>query len=54
MLFIFQSDQYQHDLYPDTAAPVPAMSAQEWFSGINKPPVLMSMRTGVNYYYIFM
>ncbi|XP_025197809.1 coronin-2B-like isoform X1 [Melanaphis sacchari] len=42
-----KSDQYQHDLYPDTAAPVPALSAQEWFNGINKPPVLMSMKTGV-------
>jgi len=33
-------------LYPDTAAPVPALSAQEWFNGISKPPVLMSMKTG--------
>lgn len=42
----FQSDQFQDDLYPDTVAPVPALSAREWFSGINKSPVLMSMKTG--------
>ncbi|KAL1452712.1 hypothetical protein WDU94_006916 [Cyamophila willieti] len=43
-----KSDQFQDDLYPDTAAPVPALSASDWFKGMNRPPVLMSMRTGVN------
>lgn len=47
---MLQSDQYQHDLYPDTTAPVPALNAQEWFNGINKPPIFMSMKTGMNYY----
>ncbi|KAK7603505.1 hypothetical protein V9T40_003504 [Parthenolecanium corni] len=42
-----KSDQFQDDLYPDTVAPVPALSAREWFTGINKQPVLMSMKTGV-------
>lgn len=43
---MFQSDQFQDDLFPDTAAPVPAMTAQEWLSGKNSMPVLMSMKTG--------
>ncbi|XP_018908014.2 coronin-2B isoform X1 [Bemisia tabaci] len=42
-----KSDQFQDDLYPDTAAPIPAVSAADWFNGVNRPPVLMSMKTGV-------
>lgn len=42
-----KSDQFQDDLYPDTAAPVPAMTAQEWLGGKNSMPVLMSMKTGM-------
>ncbi|XP_034247287.1 coronin-2B-like isoform X2 [Thrips palmi] len=42
-----KSDQFQDDLFPDTAAPVPAMTAQEWLTGKNSMPVLMSMKTGV-------
>ncbi|RZF43495.1 hypothetical protein LSTR_LSTR005231 [Laodelphax striatellus] len=42
-----KSDQFQEDLYPDTAAPVPALSASDWLNGINRAPVLMSMKTGV-------
>ncbi|KAG8331076.1 hypothetical protein J6590_048516 [Homalodisca vitripennis] len=40
------SDQFQEDLYPDTAAPVPALTAGDWQNGINRPPVYMSMKTG--------
>ncbi|XP_014292543.1 coronin-2B isoform X2 [Halyomorpha halys] len=42
-----KSDQFQDDLYPDTAAPVPSVSASDWANGVNKPPILMSMKTGV-------
>ncbi|XP_063216669.1 coronin-2B-like [Bacillus rossius redtenbacheri] len=42
-----KSDQFQDDLYPDTAAPVPALTAKEWISGKNCNPILMSMKTGV-------
>lgn len=35
--------EFQDDLYPDTFAPIPAMQASEWISGIDKPPVLMSL-----------
>lgn len=40
-----RSDQYQDDLYPMTAGTEPALSAAEWLSGVNKEPVLMSLRS---------
>lgn len=43
-----KSDQFHEDLYPDTTAPKPALSAQEWIKGLNAMPLLMSMRTGVS------
>ncbi|KAK4313656.1 hypothetical protein Pmani_015011 [Petrolisthes manimaculis] len=42
-----KSDQFQPDLYPDTASPTPALSAEEWLAGTNRGPVLMSMKTGM-------
>ncbi|KAL4707911.1 hypothetical protein ACJJTC_013702, partial [Scirpophaga incertulas] len=42
-----KSDCFQEDLYPDTAAPLPALSAKDWLNGINAQPLLISMRTGV-------
>jgi coronin-2 len=41
-----KSETYQDDLYPDTAAPTPALTPEEWIKGINHEPVLMSMKTG--------
>lgn len=41
-----KSETYQDDLYPDTAAPTPALTAEEWIKGNNREPVLMSMKTG--------
>lgn len=43
-----KSDQFHDDLYPDTAASKPALSAQEWIKGSNAMPILMSMKTGKN------
>lgn len=42
-MIIFQSELFQDDLYPDTAADIPAISADEWFEQ-NKDanPVLVS------------
>lgn len=40
------SHKFQEDLYPDTAAPLPALSAKDWLSGMNVPPLLISMKTG--------
>ncbi|XP_076069874.1 coronin-1A-like isoform X3 [Oratosquilla oratoria] len=42
-----KSDQFQPDLYPDTASPTAALTAEEWFAGSTKGPVLMSLKTGL-------
>jgi len=36
-------DVFQKDIFPDAYAGVPSLSAQDWLSGQNKDPVLMSM-----------
>jgi len=43
---VLQSDTFQEDLFPDTAAPTPAISAREWINGRNCNPVLMSLNKG--------
>ncbi|XP_012674170.1 coronin-2B-like [Clupea harengus] len=39
-----RSETYQEDLYPMTAGPEPALSPNEWLRGINRGPVLISLR----------
>ncbi|CAM9484386.1 unnamed protein product [Lampetra planeri] len=41
-----RSEAYQEDIYPLTAGPQPALSADEWLSGINKGPKLVSLKDG--------
>ncbi|CAL1677671.1 unnamed protein product [Lasius platythorax] len=41
-----KSDQFQEDLYPDTIGTCPALSARDWISGMNSPPILISLKTG--------
>ncbi|XP_074480798.1 coronin-2A isoform X3 [Sebastes fasciatus] len=41
-----ESGVFQEDLYPMTAGNQAAMTAQEWLSGINRSPVLMSLNPG--------
>jgi len=41
-----KSDLFQGDIYPDTYAGIPSMTAGEWASGANKPVVLRSMKPG--------
>ncbi|XP_062827796.1 coronin-2A isoform X1 [Anolis carolinensis] len=41
-----RSESYQEDIYPMTVGVQPALTAQEWLSGANKGPVLMSLRPG--------
>lgn len=41
-----QSDLFQDDLYPDTPGPEPALEADEWLSGQDADPVLISLRDG--------
>lgn len=37
---------FQDDLYPDTIGDVPALSAEEWWSGKEAVPVLISLKDG--------
>lgn len=39
-----KSDLFQDDIYPDTQAAEPALSAEEWIAGETKAPVLFSLR----------
>ncbi|XP_029381790.1 coronin-2B isoform X4 [Echeneis naucrates] len=39
-----ESGIFQEDLYPMTAGNWAAMTAQEWLSGVNRDPVLMSLK----------
>lgn len=41
-----QSDLFQDDLYPDTPGPEPALEADEWLSGQDADPVLISLKEG--------
>ncbi|KAM5213506.1 coronin-6 isoform 6-T21 [Hipposideros larvatus] len=41
-----KSDLFQDDLYPDTPGPEPALEADEWLSGQDADPVLISLRDG--------
>ncbi|KAG9508558.1 Coronin-6, partial [Fragariocoptes setiger] len=41
-----KSELFQDDIYPDTQADIPALTAEEWIAGTDKPPVLMSLRDG--------
>ncbi|GBN64698.1 Coronin-2B [Araneus ventricosus] len=41
-----KSEQFQEDIFPDTAAPTPSLTAKEWLSGKNRNPILISLRTG--------
>ncbi|NXT01819.1 CORO6 protein, partial [Jacana jacana] len=41
-----KSDLFQDDLYPDTPGPEPALEADEWLSGKDADPILISLRDG--------
>nr|XP_005290238.1 coronin-1A [Chrysemys picta bellii] len=41
-----KSDLFQEDLYPDTAGPDPALTAEEWFGGKDAGPLLISLKDG--------
>ncbi len=38
-----KSELFQEDLYPDTLADVPAVTAEDWWSGTNAEPILVPM-----------
>ncbi|XP_042080991.1 coronin-2A isoform X1 [Haplochromis burtoni] len=41
-----RSESYQEDLYPMTAGNRPALTAEEWLGGMDKGPLLMSLKPG--------
>jgi len=41
-----KSEMFQADLFPDTNAGRPVMTADEWFAGTNKSPLKKSMKPG--------
>uniref|UniRef100_A0A673FTJ5 Coronin n=1 Tax=Sinocyclocheilus rhinocerous TaxID=307959 RepID=A0A673FTJ5_9TELE len=41
-----KSDLFQEDLYPDTIGPEPSVEADDWFSGKNGAPILISLKDG--------
>ncbi|XP_019717652.1 coronin-2A isoform X1 [Hippocampus comes] len=41
-----RSESYQEDIYPMTAGNKPALTADEWLSGIDRGPVMMSLKPG--------
>ena len=43
-LFLFQSGLFHDDLFPDTAAPTPSMTTEEWLNGQNEAPILVSLK----------
>lgn len=44
MLSLQQSELFQEDLYPDTPGDIPALTAEEWWEGQNKDPIVMSLK----------
>jgi hypothetical protein len=40
---LFPNCHFQEDLYPDTLADVPAVTADEWWCGANADPVMIPM-----------
>ena len=43
LTFKFQFAILQEDLYPDTQGDVPALTADDWWSGTNAEPILVSL-----------
>ncbi|XP_077575758.1 coronin-2A isoform X1 [Stigmatopora nigra] len=41
-----RSETYQEDIYPMTPGNKPALTAHEWFGGMDRGPVLMSLKPG--------
>ncbi|XP_065063838.1 coronin-1C-A-like [Rhopilema esculentum] len=41
-----RSDRFQEDLYPLTQGDIPSLEAEEWLSGKNAEPILISLKEG--------
>lgn len=44
-----KSEQFQADIFPNTAAPTPALTAEQWISGETRSPILFSLKV---YFYL--
>lgn len=42
-----KTEAFQGDIYPDTPGPYPALSPDEWMSGVDRDPILVSMKDRV-------
>lgn len=42
-----KSETFQVDIYPDTPGPYPALTPDEWMSGSDRDPILVSMKDRV-------
>ena len=42
-----KAETFQLDIYPDTPGPYPAASPDEWISGLDREPILVSMKDRV-------
>ncbi|OQV14922.1 Coronin-2B [Hypsibius exemplaris] len=40
-----KSGLFHEDLFPETAAPTPSMTTEDWLNGQNSPPVMTSLKT---------
>lgn len=54
MLLLQQSELFQEDLYPDTPGDIPAVTAEEWWEGQNKDPIVMSLKGEESKLYLHM
>lgn len=45
-IFVLQSELFQEDLYPDTVGDTPAVAAEDWFTGQDAEPLLVSLKAG--------
>ena len=43
-MFVFQSELFQEDLFPDCKGDEPSLTASEWLDGKDADPKLMSLR----------
>ncbi|CAF1186176.1 unnamed protein product [Adineta ricciae] len=39
-----RAEVFQYDIYPDTTGPYPALTSDEWISGVDRDPILVSMK----------
>ncbi|CAF2039673.1 unnamed protein product [Rotaria magnacalcarata] len=39
-----KSESFQNDIYPETPGPYPALSPDEWISGLDREPILVSLK----------